>query len=854
MDDKLIVNILSDDSKDIGNLRNHIDIVKDFLVLVNRIDALPETNRRLEGVSPYQAVAKNVPLQQLERFFIAFFGAPIKRAGETPSFKLKFNPSIKYIGEIRTEQAFFIRKIKKGEFYGAIWPWLRKPGYLTIHLGYYSKTLSDADFQKIEDLIRKSTHERVIGEMEAGVGGQISGITIPSFLQMAEMEKTTATLKVKSGNNSGSLYLRDGNVIDAKTGEYEGKDAACRIICWENVVIEIDKKIPQKKNRINEPLMHILMESLKIKDEEEFQKLKQEPGASVREDGTVAGYAHDVMEDISVGQEEESDAAADLAEGVSPFPKQAQKQAFFEKLFRDPAKKRRMILSLATAALVLAVAGVSLLAAHFIQSKRIAKTYAALLENIEKQPGLKEKELLLKLFINSQKSGRYADQAQEKLDEIRNAMDESTYREISAKVSSLPLTFDYDEKAKALYQEYLKQFPQGKYVSGIEEDIKRIPGIIDDTQYEHLISANWPDEDKKTEALKSYLSNHPKGKHRTEVENFLVESLEKRYAQIQAQTSRCDESSQWEPCISGCDRFLAVFDNSYRTDEIKKLRHVLQEKQDFSELQRNEKKLGEAFEEIIKIYADYLTSHPDSSIKDLIGQEIGRLNSRIGEKNDWQKALASSRNPEVDISTRIDQIDRFIDRYRAGPFYAQARSRLEELHKERLETERKRSEETEQARKTEQFHREMLAKQQQKARLDQEASKVAYRFQTSGGRYKNNGNGTFTDQNTGMTWCMLDSDIVLGKCMDYASALRYVNSLSTGGFSDWRLPSFSELAAIYKNDPFFPVNGYKWFWTSEIVIKGYHEMAGVVSSKEETVFEREYAETRECKTVHAVRP
>ncbi len=694
----------------------------------------------------------------------------------------------------------------------------------------------------------------MMGEMEAGVGGQISGITIPSFLQMAEMEKTTATLKVKSDNNSGILYLRDGNVIDAKTGEYEGKNAACRIICWENVVIEIDKKLPQKKNIINEPLMHLLMESLKIKDEDEFQKLKQEPGASVREDGTVAGYAHDVMEEIRVSQEQEPEAAADLAKGVSPSPKQARKPAFFQKLLRDPIRKRRIILSLATAALVLAVVGVSLLAAHFIQSKQTAKTYAALLENIEKQPGLKEKEVLLKLFINSQKSGPYAEQAQEKLDKIRGAMDESTYREVNAKVSSLPLTFDYDEKAKALYQGYLNQFPHGKYVSGIQEDIKRIPGIIDDIQYEHLISASWPDEDKKAEAFKNYLLNHPKGKHRTEVETFLVESLEKRYAQIQAHASRCNENSQWESCIVACDRFLAVFDNSYRTEEIKKLRYELQGKQDFSELQRNEKELGDAFEEIIKIYTNYLTSHPDSSAKDLVGREIERLNGRVVERNDWGKALASSQNPEIDISTRIDQIDRFIDRYRAGPFYAKARSRLEELHKERLETDRKRSEETEHARKTEQFHREMLAKQQQKARLDQEASKVAARFQTSGGRYRNNGNGTFTDQNTGKTWCMLDSDIVLGKCLDHASALRYANSLRTGGFSDWRLPSFSELAAIYKNDPFFPVNGSKWFWTSEVVVKGYHEMAGVVSSRKEAAFQREYAPTRECKTVHAVRP
>ena len=88
MDDDLIFDILSGGSKVLSHLTDNIDILKDFLVLVNRIDALPETNRRLDSVSPYQAVAKGLPLQQIERYFIAFFGAPIKRAGDPVKLKL----------------------------------------------------------------------------------------------------------------------------------------------------------------------------------------------------------------------------------------------------------------------------------------------------------------------------------------------------------------------------------------------------------------------------------------------------------------------------------------------------------------------------------------------------------------------------------------------------------------------------------------------------------------------------------------------------------------------------------------------------------------------------------------------
>ncbi len=847
MDDKSIVKILSGESKDIQNLKNHLEIVKDFLVLVNRIDALPEANRRLEGISPFQAVVRNVPVQKLEGFLIAFFGAPVKRAGEPGPFKLKFDPAVKYLGEIRIEQTFFVRKVKNGEFYGAIWPWVRKPEFQTLHLGYYSKTLSDDDFQKLEELIRKSTHQRLVGEMEAGIGGQIHGISLPAFLQMSEMEKTTATLKIISENRTGLLFLKNGNLIDAKTGQHEGRKAAYHIISWDNASIEINKAVPEKPNVIKEPLMHVLMESLKIKDEKEFQKLEKESAGEIPTDGTG---------DEKAGQEEEDFSEPEQVEDADDMfaKKSVGKRTFIQKWRRDPEKKRILKIAAVACVLILLISIGSFFTVRMINSSRLKNKYQALLEEVEKQTAFKEKEILLKLFINSSKSDEYAQKARKKLAEIKTRMDEQLYQQVIKNVKALPLTFDYDKKAKVYYNQYLEQFPDGKYVSKIKEGIAGIPEIIDDTQFNHLTNTQWKNEDEKIIAHKEYLINHPNGKHRKAVEHVLVEIIEARYSAIQKETSVCEEKNDWASCIQKCDHFLAFFDNTYRTGKVKKLRDSFQGKQDLNRLRQAALKKGEDYPAAKKIYKDYLEAHPDSTIRDVISEEVMRLDELIEIKDNWQEVLTYCQDPENDIADKIAKTDKFIDDHRSGPYYNEARDMLAKLHQEKLEYDKKRAIELEQARKAERLKNEMLAKQKQKARLDRETRRVGERLKTAGGRYKNNGNGTFTDRNTGLTWCILDSNIVLGKCIDYKTAVKYVNGLSTGGYTDWRLPTSSELAQIYKHEPFYPTDGPRWFWTSEVVVKGYHEMVGIVTSKQETVFTRDFLNTKECGTVHAVRP
>jgi hypothetical protein len=83
--------------------------------------------------------------------------------------------------------------------------------------------------------------------------------------------------------------------------------------------------------------------------------------------------------------------------------------------------------------------------------------------------------------------------------------------------------------------------------------------------------------------------------------------------------------------------------------------------------------------------------------------------------------------------------------------------------------------------------------------------------------YRDNGDGTVTDQVTGLVWQKLD-----GGEMIFENAAGYCQKLNLAGQSDWRLPSTQELFSIEDSDrnpalnpAFFPDNQAEYWWTSQ---------------------------------------
>lgn len=82
----------------------------------------------------------------------------------------------------------------------------------------------------------------------------------------------------------------------------------------------------------------------------------------------------------------------------------------------------------------------------------------------------------------------------------------------------------------------------------------------------------------------------------------------------------------------------------------------------------------------------------------------------------------------------------------------------------------------------------------------------------------NNGDGTITDTITGLMWQSLD-----GGEMKIENAITYCDTLTLGGFTNWRLPTAQESFSILNmqnvnpalNTTYFPNNNAEYWWTSE---------------------------------------
>jgi CheY-like chemotaxis protein len=109
--------------------------------------------------------------------------------------------------------------------------------------------------------------EKIKLGLEAMADGYLTGIPLPSFLQLVALEGKTCTIKIVSGQQSGFLYFSTGVLLDAQAGIKVGTLAAFDILSWDRVEISIDNKCDKKEKKIDQSLDYLILESYRQKDE-----------------------------------------------------------------------------------------------------------------------------------------------------------------------------------------------------------------------------------------------------------------------------------------------------------------------------------------------------------------------------------------------------------------------------------------------------------------------------------------------------------------------------------------------------------------------------------------------------------
>lgn len=100
-------------------------------------------------------------------------------------------------------------------------------------------------------------------------GGSLHKVSLETYLQLVEMEEQTCTLRIihPSQTRTGVLFFYNGQLMDARIGNRNGRGAAYEILSWSGVSLSIENDCIVREKRIDGELQAILLNAMRNRDE-----------------------------------------------------------------------------------------------------------------------------------------------------------------------------------------------------------------------------------------------------------------------------------------------------------------------------------------------------------------------------------------------------------------------------------------------------------------------------------------------------------------------------------------------------------------------------------------------------------
>jgi hypothetical protein len=571
--------------------------------------------------------------------------------------------------------------------------------------------------------------------MDIEVGGQIQGISLGSFLQIVNMDKTSCTLKIYSSDIIGYLYIVNGELIAAETGSMRNVEAAYEIISWNNTIIVIDNAPPPDQN-IKMPLMSILMEGLRIKDEKNARKgidsssedalpepvIEFDPNnyeskddeiasrfcepESATENDIVLDYSSVDMDEppptmyekeplavepVRAETEEEIPVAAtsDLPKDYAGPPVLPDEEVVsqediddseevllgFDDEIAPPKTDLKRTLKFGLILFIVGLFGIYF-GPNLYTRYKLKTEYLQLIKAVDSAPSYVRKSELLTRYLKSHGDNSYIKDVTSDLNQVDILID------IDKKIRAFDVDKNFMEKSGDLYRGFIKQFPRGKYVSDAMEKMDGLPAVVDEMDYKAIAGIHDLSKSQRMAKYNDYLKNHPKGKYVQQVENLIAAVGDEYYLLLQEKSVECDRNKNWEECILLAGVFIENFKMDPRIVETRILRDKLYDKTDLEDMRRKSRDM--AFEEARQMFVAYMQNNPNSSVVNEVSVEISNINKKIDLLEQWNEIKAYAMNKDVKIMLQINEVKQYIAFNPESPFLEDANALLKQLqYKER---------------------------------------------------------------------------------------------------------------------------------------------------------------------------
>ncbi|MFN3329636.1 MAG: response regulator, partial [Pyrinomonadaceae bacterium] len=128
------------------------------------------------------------------------------------------------------------------------------------------------DFQKFAD--------QIISTLEQTTVGNVRGISLPSFLQLIEIERKSCTVVVESEGRMGVMYFIEGRFVGAEFENLTNEAAAYEMLSWDDVKIDVGKPIRKLDNQVSIKITDLLLKAAKFIDESKNQPATEKKSES----------------------------------------------------------------------------------------------------------------------------------------------------------------------------------------------------------------------------------------------------------------------------------------------------------------------------------------------------------------------------------------------------------------------------------------------------------------------------------------------------------------------------------------------------------------------------------------------
>ncbi|MCW7753597.1 DUF4388 domain-containing protein [Desulfobotulus sp. H1] len=725
--------------------------------------------------------------------------------------------------------------------------------------------------------------------MALSPGGKIQGISLPAFLQMVQMEKSTCTLTIQGNHSSGQLYIRDGEVIDARYGDFPGLEAAYEIICLPDPVIQMQRECTTSERVIRVPMMHLLMEGARRWDERrnqspaEKQPLPVAPPApshkssggkkAVDTDGTdpdlaaLSAYVfsdeevrHAIQPDFTqpeglenlqplpisgINGHAEPEALQPLAGKKPPGPEQAAPKP-------DHSSDRKT--KWASLILVFALITVGAAAARFAHERyRHHDAYQSLQQSLTRLELPEQQEVILTRFLEAFPHSPHSEDLVRARTRLREIIQERDYRELALEKKNLGMDSHGFEMALRLYDRFLARHQEGpkrELVIELRENrIQTMAQSMADRTAAEISRESWLEEARR------FQSRFPDNPGREILEKHIRHMADGQLKEILALPASDDRERAH--AVQAIHAFSRNYPHHPDKESLQAHLSKLLHQQRIADLIAG---AGErpTHEEQLRYYEQARRNETNPAILAFIRERITELEQKSREDRMWEELETGLARSGLTDSARMALLDRYLTES-PPPHY---RYRAQSLRSRILEEQQVR----EQQSRDEIARQQALARQQQLAEERARATEARERLALAvrqmqqllmhvQDRFSLQNNGTVRDNHTGKIWMLTDSEAHTGSCLTYDSARTFVQNLTLGGNTDWRLPMENELAQIFKNAPSYPLpHPDRWYWSSELFSRGYRSEVRVVTARNERVFQRQSRSTESCGHVLAVRP